>query len=138
MTASGADVVNAAGPATVPDPTGHFGRFGGRLAPEALMSALEELTAAYQSAQADPAFQAELDALLRDYAGRPTLLTEVPRFAAAAGGGRVFLKREDLAHTGSHKINNVLGQALLTRRMGKTRVIAETGAGQHGVATATA
>ena len=140
MTASGADVVNAAGagPATVPDPTGHFGRFGGRLAPEALMSALEELTAAYQSAQADPAFQAELAALLRDYAGRPTLLTEVPRFAAAAGGGRVFLKREDLAHTGSHKINNVLGQALLTRRMGKTRVIAETGAGQHGVATATA
>ena len=140
MTASGADVVSAAGagPATVPDPTGHFGRFGGRLAPEALMSALEELTAAYQSAQADPAFQAELDALLRDYAGRPTLLTEVPRFAAAAGGGRVFLKREDLAHTGSHKINNVLGQALLTRRMGKTRVIAETGAGQHGVATATA
>jgi tryptophan synthase beta chain len=138
MTASGADMVNAAGPATVPDPTGHFGRFGGRLAPEALMSALEELTAAYQSAQADPAFQAELDALLRDYAGRPTLLTEVPRFAAAAGGGRVFLKREDLAHTGSHKINNVLGQALLTRRMGKTRVIAETGAGQHGVATATA
>jgi tryptophan synthase beta chain len=140
MTASGADVVNAAGagPATVPDSTGHFGRFGGRLAPEALMSALEELTAAYQSATADPAFQAELAALLRDYAGRPTLLTEVPRFAAAAGGGRVFLKREDLAHTGSHKINNVLGQALLTRRMGKTRVIAETGAGQHGVATATA
>jgi tryptophan synthase beta chain len=140
MTASGADVVNpaGAGPATVPDPTGHFGRFGGRLAPEALMSALEELTAAYQSAQADPAFQADLAALLRDYAGRPTLLTEVPRFAAAAGGGRVFLKREDLAHTGSHKINNVLGQALLTRRMGKTRVIAETGAGQHGVATATA
>jgi tryptophan synthase beta chain len=140
MTASGADVVNAAaaGPGTVPDRTGHFGRFGGRLAPEALMSALEELTAAYQSAQADPAFQAELAALLRDYAGRPTLLTEVPRFAAAAGGGRVFLKREDLAHTGSHKINNVLGQALLTRRMGKTRVIAETGAGQHGVATATA
>jgi tryptophan synthase beta chain len=140
MTASSADVVNAAGagPTTVPDPTGHFGRFGGRLAPEALMSALEELTAAYQSAQADPAFQAELAALLRDYAGRPTLLTEVPRFAAAAGGGRVFLKREDLAHTGSHKINNVLGQALLTRRMGKTRVIAETGAGQHGVATATA
>ncbi len=140
MTASGADVVNAAGagPTTVPDLTGHFGRFGGRLAPEALMSALEELTAAYQSARADPAFQAELAALLRDYAARPTLLTEVPRFAAAAGGGRVFLKREDLAHTGSHKINNVLGQALLTRRMGKTRVIAETGAGQHGVATATA
>jgi tryptophan synthase beta chain len=126
-------------PATaVPDPTGHFGRYGGRLAPEALMSALEELTAAYFSAKADPGFQADLAALLRDYAGRPTLLTEVPRFAAQAGGCRVFLKREDLAHTGSHKINNVLGQALLTRRMGKTRVIAETGAGQHGVATATA
>jgi tryptophan synthase beta chain len=122
----------------VPDTTGHFGRYGGRLAPEALMSALEELTAAYLSARGDPAFQAELAALLRDYAGRPTLLTEVPRFAAEAGGCRVFLKREDLAHTGSHKINNVLGQALLTRRMGKKRVIAETGAGQHGVATATA
>jgi tryptophan synthase beta chain len=123
---------------SVPDATGHFGRYGGRLAPEALMSALEELTAAYFSAQADPRFRADLAALLRDYAGRPTLLTEAPRFAAQAGGCRVFLKREDLAHTGSHKINNVLGQALLTRRMGKTRVIAETGAGQHGVATATA
>ena len=122
----------------MPDGTGHFGRYGGRLAPEALMSALEELTAAYLSAKADPAFQADLAALLRDYAGRPTLLTEVPRFAAEAGGCRVFLKREDLAHTGSHKINNVLGQALLTRRMGKKRMIAETGAGQHGVATATA
>jgi len=123
---------------TVPDATGHFGRYGGRLAPEALMSALGELTTAYFLAKDDPAFQGELAALLRDYAGRPTPLTEVPRFAARAGGGRVFLKREDLAHTGSHKINNVLGQALLTRRMGKTRVIAETGAGQHGVATATA
>ena len=125
-------------PAAVPDAAGHFGPFGGRLAPEALMSALEELTAAWESAKADPAFAAELDGLLRDYAGRPTLLTEVPRFAAEAGGCRIFLKREDLAHTGSHKINNVLGQALLTRRMGKTRIIAETGAGQHGVATATA
>src|ERR1700733_6120240 len=123
---------------TLPDTTGHFGPFGGRLAPEALMSALEDLTAAYYSAQADPGFQADLAALLRDYAGRPTLLTEVPRFAAKAGGARVFLKREDLTHTGSHKINNVLGQALLARRMGKTRLIAETGAGQHGVATATA
>jgi tryptophan synthase beta chain len=121
-----------------PDATGHFGPYGGRLAPEALMSALDELTTAYFSAKADPGFQAELATLLRDYAGRPTLLTEVPRFAAEAGGSRVFLKREDLAHTGSHKINNVIGQALLTRRMGKTRVIAETGAGQHGVATATA
>ncbi|HEY2316321.1 MAG TPA: tryptophan synthase subunit beta [Streptosporangiaceae bacterium] len=122
----------------VPDANGHFGQFGGRLAPEALMAALDELTAAYLEAKADPAFQAELAALLTGYAGRPTLLTEAPRFAAHAGGCRVFLKREDLAHTGSHKINNVLGQALLTKRLGKTRVIAETGAGQHGVATATA
>jgi tryptophan synthase beta chain len=127
-----------AGAPAVPDATGHFGRFGGRIAPEALMSALEELTTAYEAARADPAFGAELGALLRDYAGRPTPLTEVLRFAELAGGCRVFLKREDLAHTGSHKINNVLGQALLTRRMGKTRIIAETGAGQHGVATATA
>src|ERR1700730_16163975 len=119
-----------------PDATGHCGRYGGRLAPEALMSALDELTAAYLSAKADPGFQADLAALLRDYAGRPTLLTEVPRFAAEAGGGRVFLKREDLAHTGSHKINNVIGQALLTRRMGKTRGIAETGGGQHRVGAA--
>jgi tryptophan synthase beta chain len=130
---------SAAGPqAAVPDSAGHFGRFGGRLAPEALMSALDELTSAYTSAKSDPAFQAELATLLRDYAGRPTLLTEAPRFAAHAGDCRVFLKREDMCHTGSHKINNVLGQALLTRRLGKRRVIAETGAGQHGVATATA
>jgi len=129
---------NRAGTAQVPDAAGHFGSFGGRLAPEALMSALDELTVAYAEAKADPAFQAELGALLTGYAGRPTLITEVPRFAAEAGGGRVFLKREDMAHTGSHKINNVLGQALLTKRLGKSRVIAETGAGQHGVATATA
>src|ERR1700722_1854668 len=122
----------------VPDSSGHFGTFGGRLAPEALMAALDELTLAYTQAKSDPVFQAELTALLTGYAGRPTLLTEVPRFAAEAGGCRVFLKREDMAHTGSHKINNVLGQALLTKRLGKTRVIAETGAGQHGVATATA
>ena len=138
MTAVTVNGAGDVGGATTPDGTGHFGQYGGRFAPEALMSALEELTAAYLSAKADPAFQADLAALLRDYAGRPTLLTEVPRFAAEAGGCRVFLKREDLAHTGSHKINNVLGQALLTRRMGKTRMIAETGAGQHGVATATA
>ncbi|HEY2506371.1 MAG TPA: tryptophan synthase subunit beta [Streptosporangiaceae bacterium] len=125
-------------PAADPDVTGHFGDFGGRLAPEALMAALAELTVAYREAAADPAFTGELDRLLSDYAGRPTLLTEVPRFAAEAGGCRIFLKREDLAHTGSHKINNVLGQALLTKRMGKPRIIAETGAGQHGVATATA
>src|SRR5580700_4283482 len=117
---------------------GHFGPYGGRFAPEALMSALEELAAEYAAAQADPAFQAELAELLHGYAGRPTLVTEVPRFAARAGDSRILLKREDLAHTGSHKINNVLGQVLLARRMGKTRLIAETGAGQHGVATATA
>jgi tryptophan synthase beta chain len=122
----------------LPDAGGYFGHFGGRVAPESLMSALAELTDAYLAAKADPAFQAELARLLRDYAGRPSLLTEVPRFAAAAGGCRVFLKREDMMHTGSHKINNVLGQALLTKRMGKPRIIAETGAGQHGVATATA
>src|SRR5919109_1654716 len=128
----------------LPDTSGHFGRYGGRFAPEALMAALDELTAEYLAAKEDPRFQADLDHLLRTYAGRPTLITEAPRFAAAAftgtaqAAGRVLLKREDLAHTGSHKINNVLGQALLTRRMGKRRVIAETGAGQHGVATATA
>jgi tryptophan synthase beta chain len=124
--------------AALPDEAGYFGSFGGRLAPEALMSALDELTAAYAEARADPVFQSELTALLTGYAGRPTLLTEAPRFAAEAGGCRVFLKREDMAHTGSHKINNVLGQALLTKRLGKSRIIAETGAGQHGVATATA
>jgi tryptophan synthase beta chain len=121
----------------VPDLSGHFGRFGGRFAPEALMAALDELTAAYRTAMGDPAFRAELDHLLATYAGRPSLLTEAKRFGEQAGT-RVLLKREDLNHTGSHKINNVLGQALLTKRMGKTRVIAETGAGQHGVATATA
>jgi tryptophan synthase beta chain len=121
----------------VPDLSGHFGRFGGRFAPEALMAALDELTIAYRTAMGDPAFRAELDHLLATYAGRPSLLTEAKRFGAEAGT-RVLLKREDLNHTGSHKINNVLGQALLTKRMGKTRVIAETGAGQHGVATATA
>jgi tryptophan synthase beta chain len=129
-------VTAQAGP--VPDEMGHFGAHGGRFAPEALMSALDELAREYRSAMADPAFRAQLDDLLRDYAGRPTPVTEVPRFAAEAGGCRVLLKREDLAHTGSHKINNVLGQALLTKRMGKPRMIAETGAGQHGVATATA
>jgi tryptophan synthase beta chain len=129
---------NRAGSGPVPDQGGHFGRFGGRFAPEALLAALDELSAAYAAAQADPGFTAELGALLRGYAGRPSLLTEIPSFAAEAGGCRVFAKREDLLHTGSHKINNVLGQALLARRMGKTRIIAETGAGQHGVATATA
>ena len=115
-----------------------FGDFGGRFMPESLIAAIDELTAEYEAARVDPAFQAEFRRLLNSYAGRPSALTEVPRFAEHTGAGRVFLKREDLNHTGSHKINNVLGQALLTQRLGKTRVIAETGAGQHGVATATA
>lgn len=123
---------------SLPDPSGHFGVFGGRFLPEALIAALDELTAAYEKAKTDPEFQAEFHGLLTDYAGRPSIITEAPRFGAHAGGARILLKREDLNHTGSHKINNVLGQALLTQRMGKTRVIAETGAGQHGVATATA
>ncbi|HSN05859.1 MAG TPA: tryptophan synthase subunit beta [Candidatus Angelobacter sp.] len=123
---------------TVPDAFGHFGRYGGRFVPEALVVALDELDAAFRAAQADPAFHAELDHLLATYTGRPSPLTDCPRFGAHAGGSRILLKREDLNHTGSHKINNVLGQALLTVRMGKRRVIAETGAGQHGVATATA
>ena len=126
----------------VPDASGHWRvadtAFGGRFAPEALMAALDELTAAYAEARADPAFVAELDGLLAGYAGRPTMLTPARRFGEQAGGATVLLKREDLTHTGSHKINNVLGQVLLARRMGKRRVIAETGAGQHGVATATA
>lgn len=117
---------------------GRFGPFGGRYVPEALIAALDELDTARTEAMADPDFLAELSRLERDYTGRPTPLTEVPRFAEHAGGARIFLKREDLNHTGSHKINNVLGQALLTVRMGKKRVIAETGAGQHGVASATA
>jgi tryptophan synthase beta chain len=116
----------------------YFGRFGGRFVPEALVAALDELDAAYTHAATDPQFQAELEHLHRTYSGRPSILTEVRRFAKHAGGARILLKREDLNHTGSHKINNVLGQALLTVRMGKRRVIAETGAGQHGVATATA
>ncbi|PJJ72263.1 tryptophan synthase beta chain [Diaminobutyricimonas aerilata] len=115
-----------------------FGEYGGRFMPESLIAAIDELAAAYEAARNDPEFQAELAELHRSYSGRPSIITEVPRFAQHAGGARVILKREDLNHTGSHKINNVLGQALLTRRIGKTRVIAETGAGQHGVATATA
>ncbi|WP_372447523.1 tryptophan synthase subunit beta [Phycicoccus mangrovi] len=117
---------------------GRFGDFGGRYVPEALVPALEQLDEARQKAAVDPEFQDELARLHATYTGRPSIITEVPRFAAHCGGARVVLKREDLNHTGSHKINNVLAQALLTKRMGKTRIIAETGAGQHGVATATA
>jgi tryptophan synthase beta chain len=117
---------------------GHFGPYGGRFVPEALIAALDELALAHEVALKDPAFQAELAELHRTYTGRPSIITEVPRFAEHAGGARILLKREDLNHTGSHKINNVLGQALLTKRMGKKRIIAETGAGQHGVASATA
>jgi tryptophan synthase beta chain len=121
-----------------PDVHGKFGIFGGRYVPEALIPALDEVAATYEKAKNDAQFLREFDHLLRTYAGRPTTLTEVPRFSEQAGGARIILKREDLTHTGAHKINNVLGQALLTKRLGKKRVIAETGAGQHGVATATA
>jgi tryptophan synthase beta chain len=117
---------------------GHFGPYGGRFVPEALIQALDELDSAHKAALIDPEFQHDLEALHRTYTGRPSIITEAPRFGAHAGGARILLKREDLNHTGSHKINNVLGQALLTKRMGKKRIIAETGAGQHGVASATA
>ncbi|CAQ02106.1 tryptophan synthase subunit beta [Clavibacter sepedonicus] len=116
----------------------YFGEFGGRYVPESLVAALDELSAAWEELKVDPAFVEELKELHRTYTGRPSLITEVPRFAEHAGGARIILKREDLNHTGSHKINNVLGQALLTKKIGKKRIIAETGAGQHGVATATA
>src|SRR5271169_5805510 len=120
-----------------PDATGHFGPYGGRYVPEVLMAPIEELEAAYLTARDDPAFQAELADLLHNYAGRPTPLYFAKRLTETLGGARIWLKREDLLHTGAHKINNALGQALLARRMGKRRIIAETGAGQHGVATAT-
>jgi len=123
-----------------PDARGYFGAYGGRFVPETLVAPIEELTEGYLSARSDPSFRAELDRLLKYYVGRPTPVYEAARFAAASGGNgvRIFLKREDLAHTGAHKINNALGQALLAKRMGKTRIVAETGAGQHGVASATA
>jgi len=130
------EATEAAG--TLPDASGHFGPYGGRFVPEALVAALDQLTEAYESAKSDPDFQARLEQLGRTYIGRPSPLTEASRLSEHAGGARVLLKREDLNHTGAHKINNAIGQALLTLRMGKTRVIAETGAGQHGVATATA
>jgi tryptophan synthase beta chain len=122
---------------TEPDAHGHWGPYGGRFVPETLMAPLEELTAAYQAALADREFRTEFENLLRDYSGRPTPLFRAARLTESAGGASIYLKREDLSHTGSHKINNALGQVLLARRMGKRRIIAETGAGQHGVATAT-
>jgi tryptophan synthase beta chain len=121
-----------------PDAGGHFGEYGGMFVPETLMAPLQELEIEYRAARADASFQAELDAMLQDFVGRPTPLFFAERLSEAAGGVKVYLKREDLLHTGAHKINNALGQILLARRMGKTRIIAETGAGQHGVATATA
>ncbi len=124
--------------ASQPDVSGHYGPYGGRYVPEILMAPLEELEQAYRTACKDPAFQAELDDLLANYAGRPTPLYYAKRLSEKLGGAKLYFKREDLLHTGAHKINNALGQALLAKRMGKTRIIAETGAGQHGVATATA
>src|SRR5437870_11367663 len=121
-----------------PDERGYFGEFGGRYVPETLVEPVEELERAYLQVRDDPSFAAELQRLLTHYVGRPTPLYEAGRLSAAAGGARIFLKREDLTHTGAHKINNALGQALLAARMGKRRIVAETGAGQHGVATATA
>jgi tryptophan synthase beta chain len=129
---------SGAEPGRAADASGHFGPYGGRFVPEALIAALDELDIEYRAACKDPEFAATLDDLLVNYAGRPSLLTPARRFSKHAGGARIWLKREDLNHTGAHKINNVLGQALLTKRMGKPRVIAETGAGQHGVASATA
>src|SRR5919107_1795834 len=119
-----------------PDARGYYGMYGGRFVPETLVAPVAELEAAYFAARSDERFVARLRALLRDYVGRPTPIYEARRMSEALGGARIFLKREDLAHTGAHKINNALGQGLLAQRMGKTRIIAETGAGQHGVATA--
>lgn len=125
-------------PTLYPDPAGYYGAFGGSYIPETLHAAVQELSDAYAAAKADPAFAAQMDGLNRDYIGRATPLQLAPRLTGRAGGGQVWIKREDLAHTGAHKINNAIGQCLLTLRMGKKRIIAETGAGQHGVATATA
>jgi tryptophan synthase beta chain len=131
-------LANTPAGAVLPDAGGHYGAFGGKYVPETLMPALHELETAYAAIQADAGFAAELAELQRDYVGRPTPLYHARRLTAEAGGAQLYLKREDLAHTGAHKINNALGQALLAKRMGKQRIIAETGAGQHGVATATA
>ena len=122
---------------SVPDEKGKFGPFGGQFVPETLMPALEELIAAYEKARQDPAFIAEFEHLLRSYVGRPSPVTYARNLSEKLGGAQIYFKREDLNHTGAHKINNALGQALLVKRMGKQRVVAETGAGQHGVATAT-
>ena len=122
---------------TLPDSKGHFGQFGGMFVPETLMTPLQDLAKAYAEAKADPAFQAELNDLLKNYVGRPTPLYFAERWTEKLGGAKIYLKREDLLHTGAHKINNALGQIILAKRLGKTRIIAETGAGQHGVATAT-
>src|SRR3954451_12396310 len=122
----------------VPDERGYFGEFGGRFVPETLIPALDELTIAYREAMADPEFQKQLEHLQKTYVGRPTPVTYAGRLSEHLGGAQIYLKREDLAHTGAHKINNALGQALLAQRMGKKRIVAETGAGQHGVASATA
>ncbi|MBI5016557.1 MAG: tryptophan synthase subunit beta [Deltaproteobacteria bacterium] len=130
--------MQTADPCSLPDANGHFGLFGGRYVAETLMPALVELEETLDQVQGDPAFWEEFHGLLRDYVGRPTPLTFARRLTEVVGGARIYLKREDLCHTGAHKVNNTLGQALMARRMGKRRVIAETGAGQHGVATATA
>ncbi|MGY8642055.1 MAG: tryptophan synthase subunit beta [Verrucomicrobiales bacterium] len=130
-------VIDSPSPTTLPDENGHFGTFGGRFVPETLMAALKELTSEYEKAKADPAFQEELSNMLADFCGRETPLYFAERWTEQLGGAKIFLKREDLLHTGAHKINNALGQILLAKRLGKTRIIAETGAGQHGVATAT-
>lgn len=129
--------VDHTGDQVLPDSGGHFGPYGGRYVPETLMALLEDLEAAYAEVRDNPAFQEELDRYLREFVGRPTSLYYAERLTEQLGGARIYLKREDLAHTGAHKINNTMGQILLARRMGKTRIIAETGAGQHGVATAT-
>jgi tryptophan synthase beta chain len=132
------DLYIETGKTAVPDARGYYGEFGGRFVPETIIPALDELEAAYRAAMADPAFHQELANLQRTYTGRPTPVTYARRLSAHLGGAQIYLKREDLAHTGAHKINNALGQALLAKRMGKKRIIAETGAGQHGVASATA
>src|SRR5216110_3127757 len=129
--------MSAIASSALPDALGHFGPYGGRFVPETLMHPLQELEEEYRRAQADPVFQGEFDYYLKEFCGRPTPLYFAERLTRELGGAKIYLKREDLLHTGAHKINNCIGQILLAKRMGKTRIIAETGAGQHGVATAT-